>query len=171
MGYPTPEPPPNLRGDQLLVYLDPTSKIAEQVIDVPVPEVEHQAYLLAQIEFPFQILMMTAYGLIKLSALSFYIRVFCTTKRSLFSITCYVTGLLVIAWTLIFILLIIWGCGTPIWANWGSPDARIHCPISLTSKHIGLMISDLLIDVWIICLPIYPVSPSISILFFGTREI
>ncbi len=171
MGYPTPEPPPNLKGDELLAYLDPTSKIAEQVNYATVHGVGNQANLPAQIEFPFQILMMTAYGLIKLSALSFYLRIFSTTKRSLFSVTCYVTGLLVVAWTLIFILLIIWGCGSPIWANWGSPDARIHCPISLTSKHIGLMISDLLIDVWIICLPIYPVSPSTSFLFSGNTDI
>ena len=111
-----------------------------------------------QIEFPFQILMMTAYGLIKLSAIAFYYRCLCPIKKDPFSIVCLVTAVLVIIWTAVFILLIIFGCGAPIWANWGSPDARIHCPISLTGKHIGLMISDLLIDVFIICLPIPAVS-------------
>lgn len=102
--------------------------------------------------------MMTAYGLIKLSAIAFYYRCFCPTKRSGFSIVCLVTAVLVLIWTVVFIVLIIFGCGVPLWANWGSPDARIHCPISLTGKHIGLMISDLLIDVFIICLPIPQVS-------------
>ena len=104
--------------------------------------------------------MMTAYGLIKLSAIAFYNRVLSPTKRAPFGIVCRVTAILVVIWTLVFILLIIFGCGAPVWANWGSPDARLHCPVSLTSKHIGLMISDLLIDVFIICLPIVPVSRS-----------
>lgn len=37
MGYPTPAPPPQLTGDQLLAYLDPTSQIAEEVSHVVSP--------------------------------------------------------------------------------------------------------------------------------------
>ena len=107
--------------------------------------------------------MMTGYALIKLSALTFYERVFFPNKRSTFSFICRGTTAAVLIWYAIFIIMIIWGCGGSVWKNWGNPDARTHCPISLTSKHIGLMISDLLLDVWIICLPIYTVSTGDSI--------
>ena len=115
--------------------------------------------------------MMTGYALIKLSALTFYERVFFPNKRSTFSIICRGTTAAVLIWYAIFIIMIIWGCGGSVWKNWGNPDARTHCPISLTSKHIGLMISDLLLDVWIISLPIYTVSTGDSILVPGNIRI
>ena len=158
MGYPTPAPPPRLTVDQLLEYLDPTSLIAEKVNHDQMQSLRIDTNLLIQIEFPFQILMMTGYALIKLSALTFYDRVFCPNKRSPFSMICKGTSAAVLVWYTIFVIMIIWGCGGSVWKNWGNPDARTHCPLSLTSKHIGLMISDLLLDVWIICLPIYTVS-------------
>ena len=90
--------------------------------------------------------MMIAYGCIKLSIVAFY--------RRLFDITTKVTMLVIFLWSIAFILMIIFACGTYFWANWGSTlDQLKFCPIAFTSEY-GLTISDLILDVFIFFMPI-----------------
>ena len=106
--------------------------------------------------------MMTAYGLIKLSILAFYRRLFVSGSRTIFDITSKVLAVVVFLWTITFIIIIIFDCGLQVWANWGSLYAQdAYCPIAFTSEY-GLAISDLILDIFVILLPLPVVSLSVQ---------
>ena len=148
MGLPTPTPPSNLTtADEILYYVDPTT------------------VLLEKIEFAYQILMMIAYGSIKLSIIFFYRRIFVPQRGTVFDIVCTVTIVVVFLWTLAFILMIIFPCGALLWPNWGSTgDQLALCPIIFTSEY-GLVVSDLILDFWVILLPLPLVSIPLDSIF------
>lgn len=136
MGQPTPAPPPDLTEDEALSYIDPGYEVLEKI------------------QFPFQIFMMLAYGAIKMSIVAFYRRLFVTDKKSVFGVVTMVTQVVLVLWTLAFILLIIFPCGTHVWANWGSSgDQLALCPVVFTSEY-GLTGSDLILDLYIFALPL-----------------
>jgi hypothetical protein len=56
--------------------------------------------------------MVLAYGCIKMSIVAFYRRLFVVDKRSMFGIVTFVTLIVLILWSLSFILLVIFLCGT-----------------------------------------------------------
>jgi hypothetical protein len=98
--------------------------------------------------------MMLAYGCIKMSIVAFYRRLFVTNKTSIFGIVTLVTQVGLFLWSLAFILLIIFPCGTHVWANWGSSgDQLALCPVVFTSEY-GLTGSDLILDLYIFLLPL-----------------
>lgn len=98
--------------------------------------------------------MMLAYGCIKMSIVAFYRRLFVTDKKSIFSIVTMVTQVVLVLWSLTFILLIIFPCGSHIWANWGSSEAQLAlCPVVFTSEY-GLTGSDLILDLYVFLLPL-----------------
>lgn len=98
--------------------------------------------------------MMLAYGCIKMGIVAFYRRLFVIDKHSLFGIVTMVTQVVLVLWSLAFILLIIFPCGTHVWANWGSSgDQLALCPVVFTSEY-GLTGSDLILDLYIFLLPL-----------------
>lgn len=98
--------------------------------------------------------MMIAYGFIKLSIISFYRRLFVTRKGTIFDHIMKLMGVLVLLWTVTFILMVVFACNTTFWANWGSTAAQLqHCPIGFTSEY-GLAISDFILDIVIILMPL-----------------
>jgi hypothetical protein len=114
-----------------------------------------------QIQFPFQIFMMLAYGCIKMSIVALYRRLFVVDTRSVFGIVTMATQVVLVLWSLTFILLIIFPCGSHIWANWGSTgDQLALCPVVFTSEY-GLTGSDLILDVYIFILPLPSVRRTI----------
>jgi len=136
MGSPTPPPPANLTPEEQEFYTDPSTTFTEKL------------------EFPFQIFMMIAYASIKISLLAFYRRIFVVSKNNAFDIIVKVSATVVFLWTLAFIFIIIFDCGTAIWANWGAVTAQLQfCAIGFTSEY-GLAISDFLVDVFIFVLPL-----------------
>ncbi|KAI0391215.1 hypothetical protein F5Y17DRAFT_22339, partial [Xylariaceae sp. FL0594] len=89
----------------------------------------------------------------KLSALFFYRRIFCEfDKRSPFGWATGITAGLVVAWLLVFQFLAGFQCGTHFSALWDGGYRR-YCTISFPFLY-GLVISDFLLDVWILGLPI-----------------
>lgn len=113
-----------------------------------------------QIEYPFQILLMLAYGFIKLSIVAFYRRIFLTHRGSITDILTQATSVVIILWTFTFIMLIVFACGKHFWANWGSTgDQLVYCPVAFTSEY-GLAISDLILDAFIFLMPLPFVSAS-----------
>ncbi|KAF2115243.1 hypothetical protein BDV96DRAFT_646257 [Lophiotrema nucula] len=136
MGQPTPPPPDGLTDEEMLSYIDPGYEVLEKI------------------QFPFQIFMMLAYAFIKMGIVAFYRRLFVVDKRSVFGIVTLVTQVVLVLWSLTFILLVIFPCGRHIWANWGATgDQLALCPVVFTSEY-GLTGSDLILDVYIFLLPL-----------------
>ncbi|KAI1107301.1 hypothetical protein F4804DRAFT_297454 [Jackrogersella minutella] len=90
---------------------------------------------------------------VKLSALFFYRRIFCASgKRTTFGVVTWITIVIVILWLLVFQFLTGFQCGTHFSALWDGSYVQ-YCTISFPFLY-GLAISDFLLDIWILLLPI-----------------
>ena len=91
---------------------------------------------------------------VKLSFVMFYRRIFCTGQRTLFSIATVTVSVLIVLWTIIFFFLFVFYCGTNTWAEWTNViDLEEYCPHG-TDYQMGLAISDFIIDLIVIAMPI-----------------
>ena len=97
---------------------------------------------------------MLNYCFVKTSIVFFFRRLFVTHKKAAFDIITKATIVVILLWTLTFILEIIFACGSHLAANWGSPAAQdLYCSkIGFTSIE-GLAGSDLALDVILLVLP------------------
>lgn len=105
--------------------------------------------------------MTAAYGFIKLSIIFFYRRVFIVQRSDWMNIATHVFTGVVVAWTLAYIFAIAFSCGTHWSAHWTSYAAMFeHCNGGYPIQHIveSLLITDLILDVLIVALPIPRVS-------------
>ncbi|KAI9648976.1 hypothetical protein NHQ30_001542 [Ciborinia camelliae] len=135
-GSPTPAAPSDLSPEEEALYTDPSTTFGQKL------------------EFPFQIFLMLAYGSIKLSIVAFYRRIFVVGKNDAFDIISKISAATIFLWTVAFIFIIIFDCGTAVWANWGSTTAQLqYCAIGFTSEY-GLAISDFLVDILVFLLPL-----------------
>ena len=96
-------------------------------------------------------------GITKISGLFFFRRIFCVVSRTIFGALTLVTVAIVALWTVTFLVLTALQCGTHFDALWSPAAYKQYCHISYPFL-LALTISDLLLDVWILCLPIYPVG-------------
>jgi hypothetical protein len=105
------------------------------------------------------VLMVPANGLIKLSTLFLYRRLFFVVRWNLFDILSLILVVICALWTVSFLFAIIFGCGAHFDYPWG-PLAEIgSCNTNMRLD--GLMISDLITDILVWLVPI----PVVSILF------
>ena len=106
-----------------------------------------------QVQFAFSLLMILAFGFIKLSTAYFYRRLFITGNALLFDRATRISISIVILWTITYFFGFTFGCGTHFSAMWGSIRDRVYCPAQL---HINdsFVVSDLITDVMILCLPL-----------------
>ena len=96
--------------------------------------------------------MIPANGLIKLSAVLFYRRIFVVNKRTTFDHITKASVAVVILWTVAFFLATIFGCGKHFTYPW-SPLIDIgKCNTNMRLD--ALMISDLITDILVWLLPI-----------------
>lgn len=118
---------------------------------VPVATEEMTSKLYVAFDF-FSILTL---GCTKISALFFLRRIFCVLgHRTLFSALTLWTVAIVVLWVIAFLMLTGLQCGTHFSALWtGKEDYARYCHISFPYL-AGFAISDFLLDLWIICLPI-----------------
>ena len=80
-GYPTPPLPANLTTEnEILNYIEPLPELVGKVCTLCGVTLAYADY--AQLEFAIQLLTVTCYGLVKLSILAFYRRLFVTNKRT-----------------------------------------------------------------------------------------
>lgn len=99
-----------------------------------------------------------ALGCVKASFLFFYKRIFIVDSKSV--INKLLTGLVIIvgAWSICFLFLFIFQCGTNFFAIWGSTmDLIVYCNGSM-NRAVALCITDFVCDVIIICIPVPLVS-------------
>lgn len=134
-GYPTPYEG-DLTPEEKLIYVNPTIE------------------LMGMIQYAFIILMVLAFGIIKLSITLNYRRIFVAARGTLFDWTTIVVIVIVVLWTIACLFSFIFPCGTHISANWGSiMDFATYCGAS-TNVNNAFVVSDLLTDIMIWCLPL-----------------
>lgn len=99
---------------------------------------------------------MLGYGCVKLSIAFFHRRIFIVDTRSPCSYVSWILIFIIIAWTLGFFLLQIFSCETKAYLNWTptrmDPDQN-KCKHGTTQGFV-LLISDMVIDVMVLLLPI-----------------
>ncbi|QKX61575.1 uncharacterized protein TRUGW13939_08727 [Talaromyces rugulosus] len=108
----------------------------------------------AKIEFYYQLLMIVAYGFIKLSLVFFYRRLFFVIKWSTFDIVSLAYIAIICMWTLAFFLLFLFACKSKIYLHWAPlSDVENQCGDPLAPE-LGLVISDLITDLMVLALPL-----------------
>ena len=105
-------------------------------------------------------------GFIKLSVVMFYRRIFCTGVRTCISYSVIFMSGLIIAWTIAFFFVFIFYCGRHPSKAWGTvADIVKYCPNALNDQ-LALGISDAIMDIFIIAMPIPTVGiPDYSMVF------
>ncbi|KAF2114302.1 hypothetical protein BDV96DRAFT_600288 [Lophiotrema nucula] len=98
------------------------------------------------------LLMLPANGLIKLSTVFLYRRIFLVGKGSAFGITSTAVGLICLLWTIAFFFATVFGCGTHVDRAWGTLADIMSCNTNMRLD--AMMISDLITDVMVWALPI-----------------
>lgn len=111
-----------------------------------------------QINYAFTVLVIFAFGFIKLSIIFLYRRLFVTRRGTFFDWVTKISISVVISWTISFFFGFIFGCGTHFSAEWGSfRDYYTYCGVVIDLMN-PLVVSDLVSDVMILCLPLPVVS-------------
>lgn len=88
----------------------------------------------------------------------FYRRIFCTGQKTWLSISTAIMGVLIVLWTITFFFLFLFYCGSHMSKEWSTVVNLItYCPHGLDDQK-ALGISDSIMDVFIIGLPIPAVN-------------
>lgn len=107
--------------------------------------------------------MVICYGLVKMSIVYFYRRIFVSHKHTIFDVITHIVNAVMFLWSLTFILMVIFDCGSHVFANWGpAVDQEAYCAAIGHTMEEGLAGSDLILDVVLIILPIPSVSLSVA---------
>ncbi|CAD6448222.1 233e18dd-bbc7-4aaf-9392-5be7a1c50f53 [Sclerotinia trifoliorum] len=104
--------------------------------------------------WPGELLQIPALGLVKLSLILFYRRVFTRNAAPRFNIVTWFMILIILLWTLSFFFSILFICGLDFAAYWTSTVVeKAHC-VDTDRLHNAFAISDVVTDFVIICLPV-----------------
>ena len=156
MGYPTP-PPPALSPAELETYVEPAVRKVQEVgcpkqyFLWPLKDMKVLTY--GQIEFSFQIMMLIAYALVKLSIIYFLRRLFVVGKSGTFNLVTIAMAIVITLWLIAFLGLFIFHCGSVVKNGWGSlATISTTCKYSFTAE-LGMASSDLILDLSVLALP------------------
>ncbi|APA06872.1 predicted protein [Sclerotinia sclerotiorum 1980 UF-70] len=104
--------------------------------------------------WPGELLQIPALGLVKLSLILFYRRVFTRNAAPRFNIVTWFMIIIILIWTLSFFFSILFICGLDFSAYWTSTIVeKAHC-VDTDRLHNAFAISDVVTDFVIICLPV-----------------
>ena len=109
-----------------------------------------------QTQLAFNLLSVAGLGFCKMSALFFYKRIFCVGgRKAIFNTIVLISIVIVALWLVAFEFTVGFQCGVHFSAQWEGTAAK-YCKIVFPML-LGLTISDFLLDIWVLGLPIYPV--------------
>ena len=105
-----------------------------------------------KLQIALDILSVCTLAGVKLSALFFYRRIFCVSvRKATFAIVTMTTAVIILLWLVTFCFLTGFQYHSHISALWDGTRLK-YCTISFPFLE-GLVISDFLLDVWILALP------------------
>lgn len=117
---------------------------------------------LLQNQLALNLLGIACLAFVKMSALLFYKRIFCVSgRKAVFSIIITTSVGVVALWFVAMEMFVGFQCGTHYNANWKGNAAK-YCTQVWPSNQ-GLAISDLILDIWALVLPIHPVHLAIPL--------
>ena len=153
LGYPTPKD-----RKQVADTAEMTSKVS-----YPLSHLRGHDSFLDQLYFVFDLFSTTTLGCTKVGALLFFRRIFCATgQRTVFSYLTLISIAVVALWTAGYDILTGLACGTHFSALWTGPrEYARYCRTTAWRFLLSLTISDFLLDVWILALPLPQASQSI----------
>lgn len=101
-----------------------------------------------------------SFGLTKMSVVFFYRRIFCNpaNKGKAFDIISKITIGFVFIWMIAFFFVILFECKGHFWAQWDTLLALLTYCLDDTKIQLVFSYMDVITDVWILSLPLYPVS-------------
>ena len=146
--------------------LDPTEELTAVnstlqlmgIVSTPLAVKVLQLIWRIKVQYAFVLLMVLGFGFIKLSIAFFYRRLFVTARQTLFDRATKIAIIIVLLWTVSFFFGLLFSCGTHISANWGSvQDQVLYCGAAVNLGN-AMVVSDLITDVMILCLPLPVVS-------------
>ena len=97
---------------------------------------------------------MPGFGLVKLSIVFFYRRIFCSFSRGAFDIATKIMIVIILLWTIGFTLALVFECGDRFWALFGSAQNLIQYCVKTLQLAQAFVISDVITDLMILCLPL-----------------
>lgn len=98
--------------------------------------------------------MIAAYGVLKISILCFYRRIFIVDRGGLFNRVTLIFIAIIVVWTVAFYFAYAFVCGTHFWAYWGNILVSSKYCSHVLQISEGLLISDLVTDVIVLCAPL-----------------
>ncbi|RDA88966.1 hypothetical protein CP532_0705 [Ophiocordyceps camponoti-leonardi (nom. inval.)] len=111
-------------------------------------------FWVCQAEFYYISTLPLILGLVKLSFLLFYVRIFVVHRTGAIGIMLYTLIVIVSLWTVAFFFAVIFECRLNFWAAWGSTVDVIDNCFNTLSYIYGLCLSDFITDVVVILIPI-----------------
>ena len=152
LGYPTPKDP-----KEVADTAEMTSKV--RINSLAFHLAGYSSYLV-QLYAAFDLFSTTTLGCTKVGAVLFFRRIFCTmARKSFFSYLTLITIIVVALWTAAFDILTGLACGTHFSALWTGPrDYDRYCRKTSWRFLLSLSVSDFLLDIWILALPLPRVS-------------
>ncbi|KAI9655105.1 MAG: hypothetical protein M1821_005588 [Bathelium mastoideum] len=116
-----------------------------------VTAIPEQQIRFKKVQYVLSFFFVLVIGLIRLSILFFYKRIF---RGKVFNISFWILVVTVTIWMVLFFFISIFECGTNIKANWGSfADYAEYC-INLFTLVIAIAITDVILDVAVVILPL-----------------
>ena len=125
-----------------------------------------------QLQYAYQLTQFVQLFLVKTSVVLFYRRIFCShNKFTVFNVLTKATLVIIFLWSLVFLIATVFQCDLHVDAAWLDGATYLkECP-GVDTKNIAISVSDFIIDLWIITMPIPPVSSSIPLgLLFSLRS-
>ncbi|PVI08509.1 hypothetical protein DM02DRAFT_4507 [Periconia macrospinosa] len=113
-------------------------------------EEAYKLSLARKIQWPFLTLHPLAMGLVRISFLLFYLRIFSVNRARTFVL---ISIGIVIAWTISFTFAELFQCGTHFTSNWSVTLFAVHCPRTLYILFVSFLTAAIL-DLYILILPI-----------------
>jgi len=98
--------------------------------------------------------MIATLGVVKLSILLFYRRIFNVSKKSLFNILSLMVIAVLVLWTLGFMLAFAFNCKLHFFAMWGSQaELMKYCNTGFGGEQ-AIVITDFITDLMVLCFPL-----------------
>ena len=121
----------------------------------------------SKIQYEFQLVQIVALGLVKLSVLFFYRRIFSVNVAyKPFDIATRLMIWIIILWTVSFFFAFLFDCGTHVDAQWTTLENLVQYCDSLNSE-IAFAVSDMICDLLILILPLPMVFLTTLSIYYG----
>ncbi|KJZ76354.1 hypothetical protein HIM_04083 [Hirsutella minnesotensis 3608] len=131
-----------------------TTVLTPEMAKNPLAAHTDQIVLMSKVEFAHMLMLPPILGLVKLSFLFFYVRLFVVDKTGKTRIVLSVMIALIIMWIVAFFFAKLFECRLKFWAIWGSPIDLMRECIRTFQLNYAFCITDFITDVLVIFFPI-----------------